>query len=309
MENLQNPIVIKSLQYLAIVLLVFGVAILIHIIFKGREKTKYLWVRYLSSLALIPILLIPLFLGRNSFIALVLILSLLSFREYSRSTGLYLDKYFLWSGYLAVMLIYIPVFIDWYGLYTAMPIYCLLAILAIPILRGEFKGMIQKTCLAILGIVYFGWLFSHLAYFMNMQNSIGHIIFILFLISANDAFALLFGKLFGRHKLTPKISPGKTIEGSLGALIVTSIFAYLLRFAIPEFSWWQILVIGPVISISGMFGDLTISFIKRDLNIKDMGEILPGHGGILDRFDSLIFATPIFFHFTRYFFWAMFFNP
>lgn len=301
--------IFDSLLYLGVVLFVFGLIILIYTVLRGIESSKNLWIRYFSSLVLIPALLFPLLLGRVPFIVLVLILSILSFREFLRSLGLHEDRYFSWIGYISICLIYLPVFIDWYGLYTAMPIYCLLAVLTIPVFRREYRGMIQKTCLTILGIVYFGWLFSHLAYFVNMQNGIGHIIFILFLIAANDAFALLFGKLFGRHKLIPEISPGKTIEGALGALMISVLFAYLLRFNIPEFSLWQVLLIGPVISIAGMLGDLIISFIKRDLNIKDMGGILPGHGGILDRFDSLIFAAPIFFHFTRYFFWAMFFKP
>ncbi len=308
---MNNPIVLKSLLYLGVLLGIFAIILLIQSIINMLKKKdiKSLWIPYLSWFILIPILLIPLLLGRLYFISAVLLLALASFREFTRATGLWTDKSFVWAGYLSIALIFYPIFVDWYGLYTAMPIYCLLAVLAIPIVRREFEHMVQKTCLTILGILYFGWLFSHLAFFENMQGGIGYIIFIIVLVELNDVMASTFGKLFGRHKLIPRISPNKTIEGAALSLIGTLFFAHLFKFAIPEYSNWQIWAIAILISIGGTCGDLVISFIKRDLQIKDMGKLIPGHGGVLDRFDSLIFVVPIFFHFTRYFFWTRFFNP
>lgn len=310
-EFIQNPIVLKSVIYLSALLGIFAIILLIQslVFILKKKEFKSLWTPYLVWFILIPILLIPLLLGRTYFIFVVLLLALASFREFTRATGLWTDKSFTWAGYLSIILIFYAVFIDWYALYNALPIYCMLAVLAIPILRGEFEHMIQKTCLTILGILYFGWLFSHLAYFENMQGGIGYIIFIIILVELNDALAATFGKLFGRHKFVPRISPNKTIEGTALSLVGILFFAHIFRFAIPEYSTWQIWVIAILISIGGTCGDLVISFIKRDLQIKDMGKLIPGHGGILDRFDSLIFVAPIFFHFTRYFFWTRFFNP
>jgi len=310
---ISDPIVNQCLIYLLALMALLGIGIIIAsmgMLGKGKKQEVIsLWTKYLAWFVIIPILVIPMLMGKNPFITIILLLSLFCFREYSLAVGLWKDRSFVWAGYISIILIFIAVYIDWYGLYTAMPIYCMLAVLAIPIVRGEFEGMIQKTCLAILGILYFGWFFSHIAYLTNMRYGFGHILFLFFLVELNDAFAFITGKMFGRHKLTPKISPNKTFEGAIGAILFTLLFAFALRFAIPEYQTWQVIVIGILVSIGGMFGDLTISFIKRELKIKDMGSLIPGHGGLLDRFDSIIFAAPIFFHFTRYFFWTLFFKP
>ncbi len=308
-----DPIINQSINYLAALLALLGIGILIAAIFLFlRGKKQEIWpllTKYLVWFIIIPLLVVPILLGKNYFVTIILILSLLSFREFTRAVGLWKDPWFCLAGYLSIFLIYSGVYVDWYGLYNATPIYCILATLAIPIFRGEFENMIQKTCLTILGILYFGWFFSHIGFLTNMQNGFSHIFFLFVLVELNDAMAFITGKLLGRHKMTPKISPNKTWEGAAGAMLCTIIAAFIFRFAIPEYADWQVVAIGFLISIGGTFGDLVISFIKRDLQIKDMGKVIPGHGGILDRFDSVIFAAPIFFHFTRYFFWAIFFNP
>jgi phosphatidate cytidylyltransferase len=308
-----DPIINQCLIVLLSLLALFAVFIVLYSIFllaRGKKQEALsLWVKYLVWFAIIPVLLFPLLIGRNYFISLILILSLLCYREFTRAVGLWKDAWFCWVGYISIVLIHVGVYIDWFGLYNAVPIYCMLVTLAIPIFRGEFENMIQKTCLTVLGILYFGWFFSHIGFLTNMQNGFGHIFFLFVLVELNDAMAFLSGKLFGKHKMTPKISPNKTWEGAAGAMLATIGFAFIFRFAIPQYADWQVLAIGLLLSIGGTFGDLVISFIKRDLQLKDMGQLIPGHGGLLDRFDSIVFAAPIFFHFTRYFFWTSFFKP
>ncbi|MBU0573213.1 MAG: phosphatidate cytidylyltransferase [Candidatus Margulisbacteria bacterium] len=310
---MNNALIWKEFYYLLALLAMIGSGIAAASVFLVKKKMKAearsLWIKYLVWYLIIPVLFIPILLGKSYFVTVIMILSLLCYREFTRATGLWQDKTFCWSGYLSIAMIFAGVYMDWYGLYTAMPIYCTLAIFAIPILRGDFKGMIQKTCLTVLGILYFGWFFSHVAFLSNMEFGMAHAVFLFILVELNDASAFICGKIFGKHKLNPNISPNKTWEGTVGALLITILFSFVFRFAIPEFSLWQVALIGILISIGGTLGDLTISFIKRDLDIKDMGKLIPGHGGLLDRFDSLIFAAPIFFHFTRYFFWTMFFKP
>jgi len=134
-----------------------------------------------------------------------------------------------------------------------------------------------------LAVLYFGWCFAHLAYLIHLQHGIGHVIFVLVLTELNDIAAFCIGKAIGKHPLSPRISPNKTIEGSLGALLAVLGFAGLFRFAVPEFSTPHVLLAAALISLTGTFGDLTISCIKRDLGIKDMGRLIPGQGGVLDR--------------------------
>ena len=121
---------------------------------------------------------------------------------------------------------------------------------------------------------------------------------LLFLGQFNDVLQFLWGKLFGKHKITPDVSPNKTWEGFIGGLVCTIILGYFLRF-LTFFTPVQAVTASFCIAFAGFFGDLNMSAIKRDLGIKDMGNTIPGHGGIMDRLDSLSFASLIFFHLVR----------
>lgn len=285
-------------------LLGFGVLVAIwSLIAKARGKDpKTIWTRYLAWFLIAPPIIIPLVWGRIPFIAAMLVLSLLCFREYGQAVGLWKDRRLMVICYLAIACIYLPIFFFKYGIFQAMPIYVVAFILTVPMHRDEYEHMIQKVCLAVLGVVYFGWFFSHLAYFRNFTNGVAYIFVLFVLVEGNDAFAYLWGTLLGRHKLIPRLSPNKTVEGMFGAIMSVVALAFALRFLVPEISALHLAVIAFALSIFGMCGDLTISFIKRDLQIKDMGSLIPGHGGLLDRFDSIIFTAPLFFHFIRYFY-------
>ncbi len=152
----------------------------------------------------------------------------------------------------------------------------------------------------IMGPFYICLPLSFLATIRTLDEGQMWIFFILAVIFAGDTGSFYFGKLFGKHKLT-QISPGKTWEGTLGGLIANvvsaGIFAYLF---FPSLSASSIMVLGVAIGISGQVGDLAESMLKRMSNIKDSGRILPGHGGILDRIDSLLFAIPILYIYLSY---------
>ncbi|MFT4038469.1 MAG: phosphatidate cytidylyltransferase [Thermomicrobiales bacterium] len=109
---------------------------------------------------------------------------------------------------------------------------------------------------------------------------------------AGDSAAYLTGRAFGRHKLAPAVSPGKTIEGSLGGLIATAVVSALVFGASGVLPWWSGALVGLVIGVAGQLGDLSESFLKRQAGVKDSGSLIPGHGGMLDRIDALLFAFP-----------------
>lgn len=266
---------------------------------RGRD-VKTIWTRYLAWFLIAPPLIIPLIWGRAPFIILMGLLSILCFREYAHAVGLWKDKPLMLICYMGIACIYWPIFSFEYGIFQAMPIYVIAFILTIPMHRDEYEHMIQKTCLAVLGVVYFGWFFSHLAYLRNLSYGMPATFLLILLVESNDACAYLWGTLLGKHKLIPRLSPNKTVEGMLGSIISVIGLAFAFRFLLPAVSTAHLVVLAYAISIFGMCGDLTISFIKRDLKIKDMGTLIPGHGGLLDRFDSIIFTAPIFFHFLRY---------
>jgi phosphatidate cytidylyltransferase len=190
----------------------------------------------------------------------------------------------------------------WYGFFVATPVFAIALILLIPILRNRARNELQRMSLAIVGFVYIGWMFGHLGFLANTNNSYGFICYIVFATELNDVAAFTFGRLFGRHPLRSKISPSKTWEGALGALAVSMLLPWLFRFSFPLFGAWQLVLTGLIVGIGGQLGDLSISVIKRDIGTKDMGGTIPGHGGILDRIDSLIYVAPLFMHMANYYY-------
>ena len=189
----------------------------------------------------------------------------------------------------------------WYGLFAILPAYVVAAILLVPIVRNRSQGQLQVVALAVLGFLYIGWMLGHTSFLANSNHAYGYLLYLLFAVELNDVAAFTFGKLFGRHPLRSNISPKKTWEGSLSALGVSLALPWLMRFSLPGFSALELVLSGLIVGIAGQLGDLSISVIKRDLGVKDMGTALEGHGGILDRGDSLIYVAPLFFHMVRWF--------
>ena len=151
----------------------------------------------------------------------------------------------------------------------------------------------------------FGVALGHLGYIANDENYRPLLFLILLSVEANDVFAYVTGKTLGRSKMAPNTSPNKTTAGGVGALVLTTaLVTFLGHFVFTGTvldSWPHLVVLGIIISTVGQFGDLMLSSVKRDLGIKDMGTIFPGHGGLLDRFDSLILVAPAVFHYVNYF--------
>jgi phosphatidate cytidylyltransferase len=258
---------------------------------------------------MIPLVVVGIFAGRVPTIVLLTLLAVFAFKEFARATGLYRDWLMTGVVYLGILAtglvsamydpaLHVP---GWYGLFAILPAYVIAAIMLIPILRNRCDGQLQAIALAILGFLYIGWMFGHLAFLANSKNAYGYLLYPIFAVEVNDIAAYTFGKLFGRHPLRSNISPKKTWEGAIGALAVSMALPWALRFSFPHFSTLELILVGLIVGITGQFGDLSMSVIKRDLGIKDMGALIRGHGGILDRIDSLIYVTPLFFHMVRWF--------
>ena len=130
--------------------------------------------------------------------------------------------------------------------------------------------------LGMVAFIYLGWMFGHLGFLANTPNAYGYLCYVIFATEVNDVAAFTFGKMFGRHPLRSEISPRKTWEGALGALVVSLALPWLLRFSFPFFGPWQLILAGLIVGIGGQLGDLSFSVIKRDLGAKDMGATHPG---------------------------------
>jgi len=303
-----NEVYLRYLTIIGSVLLGAG-AILAFLTLVLRRNVSTIWATYRGWLLMAPVVLLAIGLGREATIAGVTLLSLVGFREFARATRFNEERVMnavVMAGIVtlgALTLVNQPRTGEagWYGLYMAAPVYFVAALLLVPILRNRARGQLQSVALAILGFVYFGWMFGHLGFLANTPHRFGYMLFIVFAVELNDVAAFTCGKLFGRHKLRSEISPNKTIEGSLGALLIAMTLPWAMRWSFPHFGTLELILTGLIVGIGGQVGDLAISFIKRDLDTKDMGTLLPGHGGMLDRIDSLIFVAPLFFHMVRWF--------
>lgn len=177
--------------------------------------------------------------------------------------------------------------------YGISMLFCLIYFLLV----GIFISIRQKPYLLYyIVICIYIFSISSLWYIGRTENGYKLLILLVVPIELNDVFQYLSGKLFGKRKIVPQISPNKTIEGLIGGIICTmlvfSLFFYLLG---EGLAWWQVILLGIVMSTLGFAGDVFFSYIKRKANVKDTGTLLPGHGGLLDRVDSLLFTAPLFY--------------
>jgi phosphatidate cytidylyltransferase len=307
-DALQSPVFRGYLVVLFGLLVVAG-ALLVLLRFVLKKNVDHAWKAYRGWLIMIPLVFVALIFGRVTTIAFFTLVSIGAFTEFARATGLYRDwgmTGVVLAGILGVGIVSLVPNPDtktpgWYGMLMALPVFVVAAIMMVPILRDRAKGQLQPIALAIVGFVYIGWMFGHLGFLANTHNAYGYLLFLLFAVPLNDISAFTFGRIFGNRKLRPNISPNKTWAGSIGALAVSMVLPWLVRFSFPEFGWPELILAGLIVGIGGQLGDLTISVIKRDIGIKDMGALIEGHGGVLDRVDSLIYVAPLFFHMTHYF--------
>lgn len=228
-----------------------------------------------------------------SFIALRELFTILKLRAEDRSAMLLcyiaipVQYFFTYQGYLIASLTFIPVF-----MFVILPFRLVLV--------GQTEGVIQSMAVipATLMIALFG--LSHLGLLLTLPGGRGLLFFLVFITEMNDVFQFVWGKLLGKHKILPKVSPNKTWEGFLGGILSTTILGVALKFLTPC-TTTQIIVISFFTANAGFIGDVIISSVKRDLDLKDTSSAIPGHGGVLDRIDSLVVAAPVFFHIIYFF--------
>jgi phosphatidate cytidylyltransferase len=307
---LHDPIFLAYVRIIFVSLLVGGIALsILHWGF--RKDLGPIWSTYRSWLVMAPVGMAAVFLGRIPTIIGATLLAIFGFKEFARASGLYRDWWMTGAVYAGIVtvgsasLMSQPQGLEpgpgWYGFFVAVPVFAIALILLVPILRNRARGELQRMSLGIVGFVYIGWMFGHLGFLANAANAYGYVIYVVFATELNDIAAFTFGRLLGRHPLRSEISPKKTWEGALGALAVSMTLPWLLRFSFPDFGPWQLILTGLIVGIGGQLGDLSISVIKRDIGTKDMGALIPGHGGILDRIDSLIYVAPLFLHMANYY--------
>ena len=277
---------------------------------RPQQDFSELVLRIRSWWWMVGIFFIAIVLSRNTAIAFFAILSFLALKEYfSLIPTRRADRRVLFWAYLTIPVQYLWVGMSWYGMFIIfIPVYAFLLLPARMIMIGETREFLRAVGTLHWGLMTTVFSISHVAFLLALPEETnpiaggaGLVLFLIALTQLNDVAQYVWGKTLGKVKIIPKVSPNKTLAGFLGGVFTVTVLSVLAAPWFTPLSFLQAVGAGLVISIGGFIGDVTISALKRDLNVKDSGSLIPGHGGILDRLDSLTYTAPLFFHYVYYF--------
>jgi phosphatidate cytidylyltransferase len=314
MEKLFRLDVIQNNDLLTVVGLIFGILIFATLLFfiigklkpkakldelKSRTKSWWIMASIFIGATIINKEIAFIAIGMLSFVAFRELYSVLNFRD--------ADRRAIFWAFLSIPIQYYLAYIHWYGAYIIfIPVVMFLFLPMRLVLKGNTTGIIRSMSILQWSLMLTVFGISHMAYLLSLKEINGFesggrglLLFLVFLTEINDVMQFTWGKLLGKHKIIPKVSPNKTWEGFIGGLISTTIIGYFLGFLTP-LTTWQVVFVSFMVAFSGFIGDIVMSSVKRDIGVKDMGTAIPGHGGILDRIDSLSYTAPVFFHLVYY---------
>lgn len=262
---------------------------------------RELVLRWKSWIWITVLVLAPILMGSGWVIVGVCILSLLCYGEFARVTGILHERAIGSVVAIGIVVLAFASLDNYFRLFASTLPLTVATIAIVSILKDQPEGYLRRTALGILGFILFGYCLGYLGYFANSPAFRPIVILIILCVELNDIYAFCCGKLIGGPKAIPHTSPGKTWSGCIGAIICTTItFSLLGHFVFlgtKADHWAHLVFMGAGLSIIGQFGDLLLSSIKRDTGIKDMGTLIPGHGGVLDRCDSLVLLPPAMLHY------------
>jgi phosphatidate cytidylyltransferase len=248
--------------------------------------------------------------GRTAVIVLFGLVSFFALREFLTLTHTrQADHAAIFTSFFAVLpMQYWLICRDWYGFFAILiPVYAFLLLPILAVVFGDTNNFMTRTAETQWGLMISVYCISHVPALLTLDIPGYHgrnallMVFLLIVVQSSDVLQYVWGKLLGRHKIAPALSPSKTVEGFVGGIAsATALGACLWR--ITPFRPWQAAILALIVTLMGFLGGLVMSAIKRDRGVKDWGHLIEGHGGMLDRLDSVAFSAPIFFHLTRYFF-------
>jgi phosphatidate cytidylyltransferase len=297
----------------AIVALLVVATLIVAVMRRGDTTHRHaeLAARVRSWWALVAVFAVAISFRRGIAIAFFAILSFLALKEYlslipTRRT----DRRVLFWVYLCVPIQFWWVWQQWYHMFLIfIPVWAFLFIAMRMVLRGDTKDFLRAAGTIHWGLMTMVFGLSHLAYLLVLPDGkavpahgAALLLFVVLLTELNDVLQYVWGRSIGRHKVIESVSPKKTVEGLVGGALTTTVIAFFLAPVLTPLTHADSIAVGLMIGFGGFLGDVTISAVKRDIGVKDSGSMIPGHGGILDRIDSLLFTAPLFFHFMAFFY-------
>jgi phosphatidate cytidylyltransferase len=249
-------------------------------------------------------------LGRNATIAMFGFISFFALREFLTLTPTKIGDHRALSVafFVVIPIQYLLIASSWYGLFSIfIPVYGFLFLPAISVLAHDTENFLERSAKIQWGLMITVYCISHVPALL-LLDILGYagqtpllMFYLILVVQMSDVMQYVFGKLFGRTKIAPVVSPSKTVEGFVGGAASATLIGAAMWWITP-FTPLQSAAMALVIVVMGFVGGLVLSAVKRSLGAKDWGAMIEGHGGVMDRMDSVSFAAPIFFHATRYFF-------
>ena len=267
--------------------------------------------RIITTLWALPLIGAIFWFGEPYFTIFIAIVGLLAAMEFYRLTkGVKAQALTVFGIIWTIILIVVrnPTILSWLAPYMDIELLVpniITAGMAVSLIllltRKQKQGAFTDWSWTLAEILYVGWLLSYLVALYGLDNGRSWIFLAVFATFGSDSAAYFIGKAFGKHKLAPSISPGKTWEGSIGGLLGAVLVSMFFLLNTPlhlnaYLNWWQMIIVGLLISGFGQLGDLIESLFKRNTGAKDSGNIFPGHGGMLDRMDSIVFAGVVVYY-------------
>lgn len=246
--------------------------------------------------------------GLYGVILLFALVSFYALREFLTLTPTRASDYpaLVAAFYFALPVQYLLIAIHWYGMFSIfIPVYLFLLMPILAALGGDTTRYLERTAKVQWGLMIAVYCVSSVPALMTLRiegyegRNLLLIAWLILVVQLSDVLQYCCGKLFGKRKVAPKLSPSKTLEGLVGGVLLATLVGTSL-FWITPFTPWQAAIIALLVNLLGFAGGLVMSAIKRDRGVKDWGHMIEGHGGMLDRMDSVCFAAPVFFHVVRY---------
>jgi phosphatidate cytidylyltransferase len=276
----------------------------------GRATVDNLVARIRAWWAMCAIFALTLAVGATGSLVLFGLLSFLALREFVTLTRTRRADHrtLFWAFFVFTPLQYWLIAVHWYGLFAILiPVYALLFVAARIAVAGDTERFLERAAEIHFGLMLCVFCVSHAPALLILDipgyegRNASLLMFLVLVAQLSDVLQYVWGKLAGRRRIAPTVSPNKTVEGFAGGVATAVLIGTGLWWVTP-FTPIQAAGMSAVIALMGFFGGLVMSAVKRDRGVKDFGTVIEGHGGILDRIDSICFAAPVFFHLTRYFF-------
>lgn len=250
--------------------------------------------------------------GQAGVVILFALLSFAGLREFLTLTAKRrADHWALVVSFFVILPVqYVLIWVDWYGMFSVfIPVYAFLLLPIVIAVQGDTDGYLTRVAETQWGLMICVFAASHVPALLSLNipgyegKNVLLVAFLVVVVQLSDVLQYVWGKLIGRHKIAPHLSPSKTWEGFVGGVASASAVGAGLWWMTP-FTPLEAAGLALVITLMGFFGGLVMSAIKRDKGVKDWGHLIAGHGGFIDRLDSVVFSAPVFFHLTRYF-WSV----